>query len=120
MSIELICNVENMKDSYIPDIKIMEMNCENNVKIKMDIHRRVNIFKVGDSILFTISKTTPQYNEGKDFVAHGYIISKRIEGNNLAMYVSLWGFLIILALQNSEKIADFNTMDKVYVKISHI
>jgi len=119
MSMELACSVEAVKDSYIPEVKILEMNCRDNVKIKMDIHRKVNIFKTQDNVLFTVSKTIPQYVEGKDFVAHGYIISKRIEGNNIAMYISLWGFLVILTLQNEEKIRSFNVMDKVYVRISH-
>jgi DNA-directed RNA polymerase subunit G len=120
MSLELVCNIDSMKDSYIPEIKIVEMSCENNARVKMDVHRKVNIFNVRDKVLLIISKTMPQYNEGRDFVAHGYIISKRTENDNIVVYISLWGFLVILSLQNDEKIVGFNPTDKVYVKASRI
>ncbi|MEM0027270.1 MAG: DNA-directed RNA polymerase subunit G [Ignisphaera sp.] len=119
MSLALTCNIESVTDSRIPEIKIMEMLCDNNIRIKMDIHRRLNLFKPSEKVTFTISKNLPQYNEGKDFVAHGYIVAKRNENGNTVMYISLWGFLVLITFSDKEVAKSFNVMDKVYIKISH-
>jgi DNA-directed RNA polymerase subunit G len=117
MSFETTCKIENMQSSYLPDISIMELSCNDNIKIKMDIHRKVNIFKVGEKVSVIISKSLPQYVEGRDFVAHGYVISKRMENSNYVIYISLWGFILILSTQKPETFSEFKVMDKVYVKI---
>ena len=119
MSIELQCNIEDISDSRIPDVKIMDMSCSGNVKIKMDIHRKVNLFSKGDKVTFLLSTSLPKYEEGKDFVAHGYVIAKRIEDGKPVLYISLWGFLVIITLPKDVDLLHLNVMDKVYVKISH-
>ncbi|MEL9940324.1 MAG: DNA-directed RNA polymerase subunit G [Ignisphaera sp.] len=119
MSLTLTCNIESITDSRIPEIKIMEMLCNNNIKIKMDMHRKLNLFKPSEKVTFVISKNLPQYNEGKDFVAHGYVVAKRSENENIVIYISLWGFLVLLTTSDEEVAKSFNVMDKVYIKISH-
>ncbi|MDK6027760.1 DNA-directed RNA polymerase subunit G [Ignisphaera sp. 4213-co] len=119
MSLMLKCIIEDVSKSRIPDIQILEMKCSNEVEIKMDIHRKLNLFKPKEEITFILSKELPQYIEGKDFVAHGFIIAKKAENNNTNMYISLWGFLIIISVTNENLISGFNIMDKVYVKMSH-
>lgn len=116
MSINLKCSVVKIYESRIPDVYLVDMGC-GDTSIQMDIHRSINVVREGDSVEVVIDKEVPTYTEGRDFVAHGYVVSKREVDNNVRIYVSLWGYLVIIST-GSRAIADFfNYMDKIYIKI---
>jgi len=117
MDINLRCSVTGLSASRIPDIYIIDMSC-GETTIQMDIHRSVNIVKQGDNIEVLISKNIPVYVEGKDFVAHGYVLSKRDRDGGARIYISLWGFLVIVDTKDANIADFFNYMDKVYIKLS--
>lgn len=116
MNIELICSVDDIQNSYIPNIKILSLNCDR-VLIKMDIHKDLNPVEKGDKASFGIYKSIPSYTRGRDFVAHGYVITKRKGDKETKIYISLWGYLIIILTNDNEIITAVNPMDKVYIKL---
>lgn len=117
MGISLRCNVIKLSESRIPNVYLINMSC-GEASIQMDIHKSVNIVKEGDLAEVVIDKEIPTYTEGKDFVAHGYVISKKGIDSNTRIYISLWGYLVIIDT-NNKAIADFfNYIDKIYIKIS--
>lgn len=117
MGISLRCSAVKLSESRIPNIYIIDMDC-GGTTIRMDIHRAVNIVKQGDVVEVVIDKEVPNYVEGRDFVAHGYVLSKRGADGGIRIHISLWGFLVIIDTSD-KSIADFlNYMDKVYIKLS--
>jgi len=112
------CRVSNISKSRLPDIEIVDFICNNDIEIKMDIHRNINIVKVNDKVYIELSKELPEYVEGKDFVGHGYVVTKRQLDNKINIYISLWGFLVILSTTNRDLDKSLNYMDKIYLKIA--
>jgi len=112
------CRVSNISKSRLPDIEIVDFICNNSTEIKMDIHRNINIVKVNDKVYIELSKELPKYVEGKDFVGHGYVVTKRQLDNKINIYISLWGFLVILSTTNRDLDKSLNYMDKIYLKIT--
>ncbi len=111
---KLTCTLDEVTRSYIPGIYIWDLTC-GDVKIKMDIHRMVALFRKGDKIEVEISKDLPPFEKGKDFAAHGYVVTKRREDDVSKVLISLWGFLVILQTSNEELLREFNPMDRVYM-----
>ncbi len=107
--------VTNIKESLIPNIYIVELQ-GRNLKIDMDIHREVLVFGKNDSLKLIISKTKPQYQEGKDFCAKGIVANKKTEDKNKKIIISLWGFTVIITdKEQKSKLWDkLNIMDEVY------
>ncbi len=118
MSTIFECKASNISKSRLHDIEIIDFICNNDTEIKMDIHRSINIVKANDKVYVEISKELPKYMEGKDFVAHGYVITKRQHNDRIHIYVSLWGFLVILTTANKDLDRSLNYMDKIYLKIT--
>lgn len=116
MDIELNCKVIEIIDSYIPAIKILNMEC-GIASVKMDIHRDLNPVEKGDIIKLGIYRSIPPYVKGKDFLAHGYIVTKRKTDTNMKIYISLWGYLVIITTNDNELYKLANPMDKVYIKL---
>jgi len=116
MGLELKCNVVNVEDSRIPGIKILTMECDR-ATIKMDIHKDLNPVEKGEMINVGIYKSVPQYVKGVDYVVQGYVITKRKQDDITKMYISLWGYLLILSTPYGDIINEFDYMDKVYVKL---
>ncbi|MCS7111024.1 MAG: DNA-directed RNA polymerase subunit G [Ignisphaera sp.] len=117
MSINLMCSVVKIDESKIPDIYLINMSC-GETSIQMDIHRSVNIVKEGDLVEVVIDKKVPTYIEGRDFVAHGYVVSKREVGGSTRIHVSLWGYLVVINTSSRAVVEFFNYMDKVYIRMS--
>ncbi len=120
MSLTLQCNVESLERSRLPNIFMLRMKCVDGIEITMDIHREVNVVDQGMNTEFTISKTLPQYRDGVDFVARGYVITKRESDEYVKVLISLWGFLVVLQVPHakSDLVEFLNPMDEIYVKIS--
>lgn len=116
MDIELNCNVLDITDSYIPNIKILSMEC-GKTSIKMDLHKDLTLVEKGDIINLGIYKSVPPYVKGRDFVAHGYVITKRKSDTSIKIYISLWGYLVVIATDDSRIDEYLNPMDKVYLKL---
>lgn len=116
MSIEFKCNVTNVENSYIPGVKILSMECGKTL-IKIDIHKDLSLAEKGDTINLGLYKSVPQYAKGIDFVAHGYVIAKRREDPSTKIYISLWGYLIIILTTDSALGEFLEVMDKVYVRM---
>ncbi|RLG76538.1 MAG: hypothetical protein DRO12_04335 [Thermoprotei archaeon] len=117
---KLSCNVAEVQRSLVPNVSILTIDCSGGVSVKMDIHDEVNTVDKGDRILFTISKEVPKFEEGRDFVASGYVIKFKEEGDRRKMIVSLWGFVVIIESRNPDVFKEFRPMDKVYVKIAKL
>ncbi len=119
--------VKSIERSIIPTVVIIQIDC-GDVKVKMDLVRKLLVFDEGDKVRIIVSRSKPDYQEGKDFVAWGYVMSKKKErrvtnGTRKDIYkllISLWGYLVILESENNELLNVFNNMDKVYVKISKV
>ncbi len=117
--------VKSIEKSSIPTVVIIQIDC-GDVKIKMDLVRKLLVFDEGDKVKVVISKSRPDYREGEDFVAWGYVMSKKkerkvINGMRKDIYkllISLWGYLVVLESESDELLNAFNYMDKVYMKIS--
>jgi len=112
--------VRNLERSRIPNIYIATIDCGDNTKIIMDVHRRVKIFDIGDKLSITISTSIPQYEEGKDFLARGYVYSKKTIGDIKKLLISLWGFLVVIETKKDEIYNKFNYMDEIYLHIKNI
>jgi len=117
MVLRLRCNIASVERSYIPNILIWELSC-GDVSIKMDIHKLIAIFRKGDNVEVTISKTLPDYRKGEDIVARGYVITKRDEGDLHKLLISLWGFLVVVSSRDPKIFEEFNPVDEVFMKIS--
>ena len=123
--IEIEGLVKSIEKSSIPTVVIIQIDC-GDVKIKMDLVRKLLVFDEGDKVKVVISKSRPDYREGEDFVAWGYVMSKKkerkvINGMRKDIYkllISLWGYLVVLESESDELLNAFNYMDKVYMKIS--
>ncbi len=117
MSVSFVCKVDDVARSYIPNIFILTLSCDK-ATIKMDIHREVNIVDRGDNVEITISKTLPPYEDGKDFVARGYVITKREHDGAYKLLISLWGFLVIVETKDKSIVDTFSHMDEIFFKMS--
>uniref|UniRef100_A0A7J3MYI5 DNA-directed RNA polymerase subunit G n=1 Tax=Ignisphaera aggregans TaxID=334771 RepID=A0A7J3MYI5_9CREN len=116
MSMELSCKVVDVVDSYLPNVNILNIDCGIAI-IKMDIHKELTLAKKGDLINIGIYKSLPSYAAGKDFLAHGYVITKKKDENHINIYISLWGYLIVIKTNENRLNEYLNTMDKVYIKL---
>lgn len=116
MSVELKCSVSDVEDSYIPGVKIITMQCDRG-QIKMDIHRDLNPVEKGGTINVGIYKYKPDYVKGVDFVAHGYVVTKRRQDGITKIYISLWGYIVIISTSDDTIESMFGPMDKVYIKL---
>ena len=122
MTIKLRCKVANVMRSYIPNIYILDLDCDR-AYIKMDIHRLVMIVDKEDNTEINICKSLPAYEEGKDFLARGYVVTKRELANSKYRYkilISLWGFLVVLETNDSSIYSELNYMDKIYFHMKRI
>ncbi len=116
MVITLKCKVNDITRSYIPNIFILDLSCDK-AHIKMDMHKLVMIINKGDAAEVNICKSLPAYEEGKDFLARGYVITKRESSNGEYRYkilISLWGFLVVLETNDSAIFSELNYMDEIY------
>ena len=108
------CKITDMKPSYIPNIFILDLYCDKG-SIRMDLHKSVTIVQKGDEVKITISKTLPTYEEGKDFLAKGFVITKReAENERFKILISLWGFLVVIETSDQEIVNNFNYMDEIF------
>ncbi|MEM2627703.1 MAG: DNA-directed RNA polymerase subunit G, partial [Ignisphaera sp.] len=113
---EIKCSVLEVEDSYIPGVKILTMHC-GRVSLKLDISKDLNPAEKGDIVNVGVYKSLPPYNKGVDFVAQGYVVAKRKQDDLIKIYISLWGYLVIVSTADIEIESMFDPMDKVYVKI---
>ncbi len=118
------CKVVKIEPSKIRKVVLTTMEC-SGLKVTMDLAKELLIFSEGDEIEFLLSRDRPEFEEGKDLVIWGYVMTKKRkpidkgkEGGFLnKLLVSLWGYLLVL--ESTKEILDsFSVMDKVYLKIS--
>ncbi len=118
------CKVVKIEPSKIRKVVLTTMEC-GGLKVTMDLVKELLIFSEGDKIEFLLSRDRPEFEEGKDLVIWGYVMTKKRkpidkgkEGGFLnKLLVSLWGYLLVL--ESTKEILDsFSVMDKVYLKIS--
>ncbi|MEM3980425.1 MAG: DNA-directed RNA polymerase subunit G [Ignisphaera sp.] len=100
----------------MPGVKILTMYC-GRISLKLDIYKDLNPVEKGDIVYIGVYKSLPPYNKGIDFVAQGYVVTKRKQNDLVKIYISLWGYLVIISTADTEIENMFNPMDKVYVKI---
>ncbi len=126
------CVLRKVEPSLIPNVYILHFDCENGIGIVMDIHREVKTVDEGDRVEITISKKIPPYEEGKDFLARGYVFAKKVskesvrEGDRQEEYevykllISLWGFLVVLKSRDPSIHNLFDYMDEIYMHIKKL
>lgn len=117
--LEVRGKVTNATRSLIPNISIYSVDC-GDVKLKFDVHSKLVRLRPGDEIVITISKETPTYERGTDFVAWGYVISIKHGESLFKMVVSLWGYIVIVETGRQELLSGFNFMDRVYFRVSKL
>ncbi len=126
--IEIEGVVKRIERSLIPGVVIITIVCDD-ITVKMDLMRKLLVFDEGDKVSITISRERPNYEEGKDFVAWGYVVSKKktreVSNGNVRitskLLISLWGYLVILeSVKRDDFLNSFSYMDKVYMKIRRL
>lgn len=114
------CSVTNIRKSLIPGVVILSLDCQGS-KVELDLLKELLVVSEGEKTEYTLSREKPEYDEKKDFVAWGYVVSKKnIESTppKQKLIVSLWGYMVMI--ESSENINNyFNVMDKVYFKLKH-
>jgi len=115
--------VSKVERSKIPKVFLLHIDC-GSVKVSMDLVKDLLIFREGETVELTLSRERPQYQEGKDLVVWGYVMSKKKQllrepQPRIAykLLVSLWGFLLVMESENEALCNAFSIMDKVYLKI---
>ena len=122
--LEVRGRVVKITKSLIPQVVILDVK-NDNARVKMDIMKNLLMLGEGSEVLVSVSREKPKYREGEDFVAWGYVISKRRaaegvgEGKTInKLLISLWGFLLVVESGLNEILNAFSQMDKVYLKLS--
>ncbi|MGC8974628.1 MAG: DNA-directed RNA polymerase subunit G [Thermoprotei archaeon] len=115
-----VCTVASIRKSLIPGVVILSLDCQGS-KVELDLLKELLVVSEGSKTEYTLSREKPEYDEKKDFVAWGYVVSKKnIEATppKQKLIVSLWGYMVMI--ESSENINNcFNVMDKVYFKLKH-
>lgn len=114
------CSVAGIRKSLIPGVVILSLDCQGS-KVELDLLKELLVVSEGGKTEYTLSREKPEYDEKKDFVAWGYVVSKKsVESTppKQKLIVSLWGYVVMI--ESSENINNyFNVMDKVYFKLKH-
>ncbi len=118
--VELEGIVEELEKSKLPNVYIAHIKCSDGSKITLDIHKKVMIFDRGDRLKITIATHMPKYEEGRDFLARGYVFNKKTSDSVKKLLISLWGFLVVIETQNEEIYNKFDYMDEVYFHIKNL
>ena len=112
--------VKNIEKSIIPKVYILTIDC-GDTTIKLDLVKDLLIFDEGDKVNIVISREKPQFEEGRDLVIWGYVLSKK---NTLSkekpdkLLISLWGYLLVIETTRDDVVDSFDYLDKVYFKVS--
>jgi len=117
--------VKSVEKSRIPRVVIADIEC-GKTKIRLDLVKDLLIFREGDSVDITLSRTCPPYREGVDLVMWGYVMSKKkvrsAEGGEVRVkhkiLVSFWGYLMVMETEDDKLANKFSIMDKIYLKIA--
>jgi hypothetical protein len=107
--------VLSIADSRIPRVKIIELS-GNGLKVSMDLHSELLVFGEGEELEMIISKNIPAYKEGRDFCARCVVVSIRGGGRVEKVIISLWGYLVILNLEDPSLLEGFELQptDQIY------
>ncbi len=116
-SLILAGTVKEMRASRIPRMYIAVIEGED-FSAAMDVHDELRVFGEGDRVTITISQVLPEYREGEDFCAKGFVMSKKpgSDKNRVKLLISLWGFLASLEIPRNRDV--FRVMDEVYYCVS--
>lgn len=120
------CLVQNIRRSLIPNVVILSLQCQGS-KVELDLLKELLVVSEGGKAEYLLSREKPEYDEKRDFVGWGYVISrKELESGSppqqerrQKLIVSLWGYIVMI--ESRENINNcFNIMDKVYFKLSPV
>lgn len=116
--VEFKGKVESLEPELIPKMFLAKIKSfDGDYEVEMDLHKDLVIYEPGTEIEVTISKDTPEYKEGEDFVGYGTVVSTKEEDGKFAALVSMGGLLFII---RSKKKLNINPVEKVYIKISKL
>ncbi|BEP18589.1 hypothetical protein PYJP_19410 [Pyrofollis japonicus] len=109
--------VEDIEKELIPRLFIARIKSDDNEYIvEMDMHKDLILFNKGSRVEVVLSRSTPSYRDGVDFVGVGTVVSKRKEDDNsIAFLVSIGGLLFKI---KSRKELDLEPTERIYVKIA--
>jgi len=118
--IEAEGTIKKIERSIIPKVYILTIDC-GDATIKLDLVKDLLIFDEGDKVNIVISREKPQFEEGKDLVIWGYVLSKKktlSKEKPDKLLISLWGYLLVIETTRDDVIDSFDYLDKVYFKMS--
>jgi len=104
--------VASIKPSKIPRISIAVIKGDN-FNITMDVYDELRTFDAGDKVTITVSKNMPEYEEGRDFCAKGFLMARKKAGEDKSkLLISLWGLLVSMEIPRN--MDSFSIMDELY------
>jgi DNA-directed RNA polymerase subunit G len=108
--------IENVRKQLIPKMYVATfVDKENNVIIEFDVHEDLVVYKPGQKVSVTISKSLPEYKEGEDYVVHATVAAIKKEENKFKYLLSAGGLLFVVTTENELQLT---STEKVYVKVS--
>jgi len=113
--------VKSIENSKLPGVVLITIDLKD-VIVSFDILKELVSFREGDKVKISLSKTRPEFEEGKDIVMWGYVMSRKKvmeKGKELnRLLISLWGYLLIVESFRKELFKSFKVMDRLYFKLS--
>ncbi len=113
--LEIQGRVVEVRKQVIPKMYTVTLETEEGDLVEFDAHEDLVVYKAGEKLSFTLSKSLPEYNEEMDFVGRGTIASVRREDDKLKILVSVGGLLFMIT--TSKDFAAKPT-EKFYIKIA--
>ncbi len=123
--LEVDAVVKKLERSKIPRVFIATIE-DGGLKITLDLVKDLLVFKEGDKVRVTLSRNLPKFEEGRDLLIWGYVLSKKVirrkeePRKTYKLLISLWGYLMVIESKTDNVNNAFSIMDKVYLKISVI
>jgi len=110
--------VESVEKELIPRLYVGRIKSDNGeYLVEMDLHKDLKVYEPGTRVEVTVSRSTPNYQDGVDLVAKGTVVSIRNEGDYIAYLISIGGLLFIL---KSKKKLNLAPTEKLYIKVAEI
>jgi DNA-directed RNA polymerase subunit G len=108
--------VEDIEKELIPRLFIARIRSDDSEYIvEMDMHKDLILFNKGSRVEVVLSRATPSYKDGIDFVGVGTVVSKRKEDDTTAFLISIGGLLFKI---KSRKELSLEPTERIYVKVA--
>ncbi|MEM4485209.1 MAG: DNA-directed RNA polymerase subunit G [Sulfolobales archaeon] len=109
-----LVKVKGIKKSLVPKIFIVDLE-GSLVRVEMDLHQEIFEVKDGEELEFVLGSEKPEYRDGVDFCARGFIAGIKRDEKGFRVIASLWGFLVIIYPRDESISADLTPMKEIYL-----